>query len=215
MRFTEGGQPAIGWEVVSRGPLGSVVSGITGIIGTEKAKGDISAGQSQANALMQPFTTQGTSAVKLAGDLSGANGPDAASAALANYQTSPGYEFQLGQGLRAIDAGAASRGILRSGATIKGEQTFGSGLAATDFSNYYNRLMDLSKLGATTATGQAQTDLSAAGAQANLTGQLFSGIGTTANTLFSNPGFQSIFSGGGGSGAAASQGASLLSSGIY
>jgi hypothetical protein len=161
------------------------------------SKGAISAGQSQANALMQPFTSAGTQTLGAQTDLLGLNGPDAATKAMGNYQTSPGYQWQLGQGLRAIDAGAASQGILRSGATIKGEETFGQGLANQDFSQYYNRLMDLTKLGATTATGQAQTDLSAAGAQANIDSQIAKGIGTTASGLLSNPNFTgSIFPGG-------------------
>jgi hypothetical protein len=44
------------------------------------------------------------------------------------FQSSPGYQFQLEQGLRAVDAGASAKGMLRSGAT-QAEQKFGHGLA--------------------------------------------------------------------------------------
>ena len=66
---------------------------------------------------------------------------------MAGFHTSPGYQFQLDQGLRAVDAGAAANGLLRSGAALKAEQTFGTGLADKEFApDYYNRLFDLSKL---------------------------------------------------------------------
>ena len=72
-----------------------------------------------------------------------------------DFQTSPGYQWQLGQGLRAVDAGAASSGLLRSGATLKAEQTFGSGFGGSRSSrNYYNpAVFDLSKVGETAAAG--------------------------------------------------------------
>jgi hypothetical protein len=200
MRFTEGGQPA--WrfaDVVCCGP-------IAGIIGGVMSNNAISSGRDAANAIQlqelqkaegftQPYRDVGTKAVGVAGDLSGANGPDAATAAMANYQTSPGYQWQLGQGLRAIDAGAASRGMLRSGATLKGEETYGQGLANQDFSNYYNRLFSLSQLGsqnAATASGQAvttgqgiaSTDTSAAASQASIYANVAKGIGNQTNQLF-------------------------------
>ena len=92
----------------------------------------------------RPWTTTGQPANADQADLLGLNGQPAADAAMAKFQQSPGYQWQLGEGLRAVDAGAASRGILRSGATIKAEDTFGQGLANQDFGNYWNRLQQLS-----------------------------------------------------------------------
>jgi hypothetical protein len=180
----------------------------------------IKSGQSQANAAIQqgvatatnqlsPWTTTGVPANADQADLLGLNGPDAANAAMAKFQTSPGYNFQMQQGLRAVDAGAASQGILRSGATIKGEETFGQGLANTDFGNYWNRLQQLSGSGldaakgiASAATGGAaniaSTDRGAAGQQSNIIGNEASSIGTAANGLFNNQGFQSYLGGMGG-----------------
>src|SRR5215472_10831801 len=182
-------------------PIGSIVSGIGSAIGGLFQGHAISSAADAANRRadqarqdLMPWATGGRNALNVTADLSGANGPDAATAAFANYRTSPGYQWQLGQGLQAIDRGAASSGILNSGATLKAEQTFGSGLADQDFSNYYNRLFDLSKLGETAAAGQgaaslnaAETDLSAGGAQASVIGNITKGIGTTVNSLFSNP----------------------------
>ena len=92
----------------------------------------------------QPYTEAGQQGSTATQDLLGLNGPDAAAAAMQRFQTSPGYQFQMEQGLRGIDAGAASRGMLRSGATLKAEETFGQGLANQDFTNYFNRLYSLS-----------------------------------------------------------------------
>ena len=148
--------------------------------------------------------------------LSGVEGPEAQAAAMQGFYTSPGYQFRLSEGLRGVDAGAAAHGMLRSGATLKAEDKFAQGLASDEFANYYtrandqfgsyyNRLMDLSKLGESaaagvgqsgvnTAAGIAATDVSAGTKQANLTGQLGSSLGTTANSLLNNASVQNAVS---------------------
>src|SRR5262252_1385492 len=95
----------------------------------------------------QPYAQAGQLSLKDQQDLLGLNGQDAANAAMAKFQTSPGYQWQLQQGLRATDMGAAARGMLRSGATLKAEQAYGSGLADQEFGNYYNRLANLTSGG--------------------------------------------------------------------
>jgi len=149
----------------------------------------------QRNDLM-PYREAGLAPLQAQQDLLGLNGQPAADAAMANFRSSPGYQFQLGQGLRAVDAGAAASGMLRSGATLKAEQTFGEGLANTDFSNYYNRLMGLSTLGANAAAGGAQTagtaaqlDQNAGNTQASIYGNAASGLSSGVNKLFSNEQF--------------------------
>ena len=191
--------------------IGAGVSGVAGIAGSALQSGTTSssagkataaqlAQQQQERADLAPWTGTGGTANTDTSDLLGLTGPDAATAAMAKFQTSPGYQWQLGQGLRAVDAGAASQGMLRSGATLKAEQTFGSGLADQDFTNYYNRLFDLSKLGEsaaagtgaadiTTGTGIAQTDLSAGSGLSSIYGNEAKGVGTTSN----NYGNQSIY----------------------
>ena len=44
----------------------------------------------------------GTNALAPTQDLLGLNGQDAANAAMANYQQSPGYQFQFNEGMRAV-----------------------------------------------------------------------------------------------------------------
>ena len=203
--------------------IGAGVSAAAGIAGGIMQKNAIDKGASQArDALNQgittatnqlsPWATTGQPANADQADLLGLNGQPAADAAMAKFQQSPGYQWQLGQGLRAVDAGAASQGILRSGATIKGEETFGQGLANTDFGNYWNRLQQLSGSGldaakgiASAATGGAQqiaqTDTGQASMDASIYGNMAKSIGTSANQLLQTNAVQSYLGGGGGSGA--------------
>mgnify|MGYP006935477957 CR=1 FL=1 len=55
-----------------------------------------------------------------------------------SYEQSPGYQFQMDEGLKAIQRNAAARGRLDSGDTLKALQSYGQGLASQDFQNYQN-----------------------------------------------------------------------------
>ena len=139
---------------------------------------------------------------------------------MANFRTDPGYQFRFDEGVRATDAAQASNGMFRSGATGKALEKFGQGLADqsyqtylgnanTAFGNYFNRLSALSSQGLTAAGGIAsaatggatqiaQTDIGAAGANASIYGNMAKSIGTAANGLMNNQGFQSWLGGSGG-----------------
>ena len=204
-------------------PFAVAAAGVTaaaGIAGGIMQKNAVDAGRKQATEALDkglttatnqlsPWTTTGVPANKAQADLMGLNGPDAATAAFGSYRTSPGYQFQLDQGLRAADAGAAAKGMLRSGATLKAEQIFGAGLADSDFGNYWNRLNQLSSSGLTAAgdianaatgaaTNTAQVDTGAASMNASIYGNMANSISGSANTLLNNKGFQSYLGGGGG-----------------
>ena len=208
---------------ISAGALAATAAGVsaaTGIAGQFLKSGDISGGQSQATGALQqgiqtatnqlsPWSTTGVTANAQEGNLLGLNGQPAADAAMSTFQASPGYQFQLTQGLRGVDAGAAAAGMLRSGATLKGEQEFGQGLANTTFGNYFNQLQQLSGNGLTAAGGiasaatggaaqLANTDASAATAQANSIGSTASGIGSQVNQLANNTAVQNWLTGSGG-----------------
>jgi hypothetical protein len=51
----------------------------------------------------------------------------------------PSFQFQLQQGLRGVQTGAAARGTLLTGGTIKALDQYGQGLASTYNDKYYNR----------------------------------------------------------------------------
>jgi len=98
----------------------------------------------------------------------------------ATLEKTPGYQFNLTQGQRAVTNSAAARGLGSSGAALKGAATFATGLAdstyqnqfqnaVTNQSNAYNRLKGLVDTGenASAQTGTAGTAAAntAAGAQ--------------------------------------------------
>lgn len=189
--------------------LGVGAAGVgASLIGSSQQAGAISDASDAANAraqqaiaeakpLYQPYIDQGGSGLKTYADLTGVNGPDAASTAMAGFQASPGYQYQVQQGLRAVDAGAASKGMLRSGATLKAEQTLGNNLADQDFGNYMTRLNTLATFGqnavngySNVMTGQAnnqQSTLTSAGGQlASIYGNEASGVANALGNTYSN-----------------------------
>src|ERR1035437_796257 len=94
-------------------------------------------------AALSPFTALSGSATQGAnayGDATGANGPAGNARETSNFQANPGYQFQMGQGLQAIDRGAASRGMLTSGNTLNAEQQYGTGLANQSYQQYVSNL---------------------------------------------------------------------------
>lgn len=184
---------------VASAAIGSGISALT----SKGQSGAISDGQQQANAVLAPYSDTGVKSNTQTANLLGLNGQSAADTAMSTFQASPGYDYQVSEGLKAVDAGAASKGMLRSGATLKAEQTLGSNLANQDFGNYVNRLNSLSNYGITAAGGQASTDTSAAGQQASIYGNEGSAIGKSVSGLASNPSVQNGLSNLFGSGAPA------------
>jgi len=118
------------------------------------------------------------------------------------YTQSPGYQFRLDEGMKAIERGAAARGRIDSGETMKALQRYGQGLAAQDYdafeqkqkADYYNYLAALSGqsgqsaasqaagLGAASAAGAA--NIIGSGAQA--LGQGYAAAGQQRASAFAN-----------------------------
>lgn len=71
------------------------------------------------------------------------------------YQASPGYQWQLEQGQKAIDGSAAARGNVFSSATLDRQQQMGQGLAAQDYGNHLARLMGVAGMGQNSVAQQA------------------------------------------------------------
>jgi len=73
------------------------------------------------------------------------------------FTESPGYQYRIDQATKAIQNSAASRGLLKSGATVKAINTAVQGEASNEFNNYSNRLAALAGVGqtATSTTGAA------------------------------------------------------------
>ncbi len=130
----------------------------------------------QARADLQPFRETGGNALARLADSLGLTTPEAQQAAFDAFQTTPGYQFQLNQGIDAIDRSAAARGGLFSGNTLRAAQEYGQGLASTEFGNYLAYLGELSRSGQSAAAGQGAAGIAAGNATAG-------GIRGSANAL--------------------------------
>ena len=85
-----------------------------------------------------------------------------------DHTTSPGYQFRFSEGQRAVESGAASRGMLMSGGTLKDLTRFGQGVAADDFNDQFNRQMAIAGGGQQAATAGAQMGQQSASGIADL-----------------------------------------------
>lgn len=168
-----------------------VASGVTG------ANKQLSDTYAQNLKLLQPYTSSGTSALAQLDALTKAGGFHAPTATDAANQ--PGYQFQLQQGMQALDRSAASRGEALGGGQIKAAQQYGQGLASTNYNNAYNQalgtyqtnfgnLQQLAGLGLNaTNTGVQTGNLTGAQTASNIT----QGSGQQAQNLLQALGIQS------------------------
>lgn len=83
------------------------------------------------------------------------------------FTASPGYQFRIDEGQRAIEASAAARGGLLSGRTLQDLDTRRTGQASEEYGNYMNRLAGLADGGMTAAGGQAGAATNAAAGASN------------------------------------------------
>ena len=133
---------------------------------------------------MQPWQQAGATAI---GSLSDMLQPGY------DHTTSPGYQFRFGEGVRAVDSSAASKGHLFSGGTLKDLVRFGQGVGADDFNDQFNRTASvaaggqqvnqtLGSLGAQNAAGIADLRTQQGNARASgYVGQANSWIGGINN----------------------------------
>jgi hypothetical protein len=88
------------------------------------------------------------------------------------FRNSTGYQDQLQQGSQAITGNAASKGLLQSGATAKGLQSFGQNLASQSTNDYISNLFNLGNQGL-----QAGQLIAGAGQSSNSSGKSSSKTG--------------------------------------
>jgi hypothetical protein len=111
----------------------------------------------------------------------------------------PGYGFRMKEGLKAVDAQAAARGGLISGAALKASQRFGQDMASQEYQNAFNRYQT-SRQATLAPYQQLQgTGMQAAGGLSNAAGN----YGTNAMGAY------------GGYGAAAGNAYGALGTGLY
>ena len=125
----------------------------------------------------------------LGGDTTAANyGKYAKDFGMSDFTTDPGYQFRLEQGMKALNASAAAKGMGVSGANIKGATEYGQNMGSQEYQNAFNRYQtnrnnQISPLMDFTRFGQASAAGSAAAAS-----NLGSNLGTTYSNLGTNLG---------------------------
>jgi len=141
---------------------------------------------------LQPYREGGVTAqnqlmqmLGIGGDTTAANyGKYSKDFGMSDFTTDPGYQFRLEQGMKALNASAAARGMGVSGANIKGATEYGQNLGSQEYQNAFNRYQtnrtaQLAPLQGLYAGGQAAAAGSAAAAQnlgTNL-GNTYTGLG--------------------------------------
>jgi len=132
--------------------------------------------------LQEPWRKAGISALNQLAPLASQYTPFG----MQQFQAEPGYQFRLGEGIKALERSAAARGGLLSGATLKGIQRYGQDLASREYENAFNRYQAerQARLGPLQSlAGVGQTSASSLSGAA---GQLGANLGQTYGTLGSN-----------------------------
>lgn len=117
---------------------------------------------------------QGTGAVTETGGVGGGS-PD-----MSVFFESPDYQFNLGEGQRAIDRSLVARGRGLSGAGVREGVRYASGLASREYSAFVDRLMQQAGLG---STGIGQSAAAGANAASNI-GNAYMNAGNTRASAY-------------------------------
>lgn len=120
------------------------------------------------------------------------------------FFNSPDYQFALSQGTLALDRSAAARGQLLGGGQLKDLTSFGQGLGAQQYGNYFNRLMSIANIGQNAAAGSASAAQNFGNSGAASLNQIGAaqasgpvGVANALSTLPQNLLYASLYSNGG------------------
>lgn len=123
---------------------------------------------------LSPWTNAGSSAL---GSLQGMMPQLTQQFGAAQYQQSPGYQWQLGQGTQAITDAASATGGVNSGNTLKALAGYGQGLANQDFYQAQNAYQNWQNQTYNMYSGLSNTGANAAGGTAGIGAQVGQSIG--------------------------------------
>lgn len=79
------------------------------------------------------------------------------------FYKSPGYDFRLQEGIRAIDRSASAKGKLMSGGLQRELTRYGQGVASSEFNTYADRLASMAGIGQTATRSTGALGSAAAG----------------------------------------------------
>lgn len=144
------------------------------LIGAGQGGGNADGGSSSRGSFnIQSRTPQGEGVARFFGglfDLAGGNRREPEQSRpqgnpnFVGFQETPGYQFARREGLNAVEASAAARGGLYSGAAMQALQQRGNDLANLEFNNYLNRLEGRASAGQNAAAQQTNINQSSANA---------------------------------------------------
>lgn len=159
-------QEAIG---KGQGILGGALAG--GLAALGRGRDDLNDNFNGAIDRLNPWTNAGTGALSTLQGSLGLGGQAERDKAVAAFQASPAYQWQVDQATDAAARRASSLGALGSGNTQTAITTLASNLADAEYGGWQDRLTGLSDRGQQAATTQA-------GLQGQL-GQSLAGLGQT------------------------------------
>jgi hypothetical protein len=147
-----------------------------------RAAGAVTDYGSKATAPWSDLYTRGLQGYDTYADATGANGPEGLARAKQNFQTSPGFQFQLDTGLDALTRAAAAQGGA-GGNTMVDAMKYGTGLAQQDWGNYVGRLQPFMGAATTAGGGLSSAETGIGGALAGIYGNQGQAAMQTQNTI--------------------------------
>lgn len=96
--------------------------------------------EKQYSKIFNPSIKTATRGADLYADALGINGAGGNERATGAFQTGPGYQFQMDQGLQALNRSASAAGMLPSGNTLLAATDYGQGVANQEYGNWLGRL---------------------------------------------------------------------------
>jgi hypothetical protein len=149
--------------------------------------GGYTAGQeamTDAYGRIDPAVAAGGGALGQLAGLYGIGTPAQRDAALAAFETSPGYEFRKAEGEKALRRMASAKGNLGSGSMYKDLMRYGQGLASSEYGNYVGQLQSLASQFPTQAlTTMGLNEATAARLQGAQLGDIASAYGQTRGAI--------------------------------
>lgn len=118
----------------------------------------------QNKATLDPYIATGNRATGALNSLLYGNDNGASLAAL---QQSPGYQFRMDEGNRALNSGWAARGMLQSGAAQKAALKYGQDYASNEYGNRFNQLAQQQGVGLSAGNALAGVSTQYGGQVAN------------------------------------------------
>lgn len=137
--------------------------------GTQSALSSIARGLSGYQDQMSPWAQSGMSAHDRQAALAGAMGPQAQAQAFAEYQSSPGQQWAVDRGLKAIEQSAAAKGGgFGGGNVMKSLADYAIGRAQQNYQQDFENLGGLANKGFQASSGLGQAAMGAGQASAGI-----------------------------------------------